>query len=167
MNQGDFDQLLEKGTRRALTPRERQQLDGWLMAHPEARVAWTEELALSGLLDLLPDAAVTPRFTARVLAEVERLDPAAAPPGRRWIADVRSWLRRWRPAVAGLAVLVVGLGLSWHREARSRALLADRVAALSALAELPDLEALAEFELVYHLPTGPLPDEQELARAFE
>jgi hypothetical protein len=66
-----------------------------------------------------------------------------------------------------LAVLALAVGLSWHQQARSRALLAESVAAMSVLAELPDLEALAEFELVYHLPTGPLPDEQELTRAFE
>ena len=167
MNQGDFDQLLETGSRRALTACERERLNGWLAAHPEAREAWTEALAFRRLLDALPEAPVSPQFTARVLAEVGRLEPPSSARGLPWTAKWRPLRWGWRGVLAGLAALPVVLGLFWHREARERARLAESVAAMSALAELPDLEALAEFELVYHLPTGPLPDEQELARAFE
>lgn len=167
MNHGDFIQLLETGSRRALTEREQQRLDDWLEAHPEDRPTWAEAVALRNLLDSLPDAPVSPQFTARVLAEAERQAPHASSWGLLWAAPWRSLLWGWRGAAAGVAVLAFAVGLSWHHQARSRALLADSVAAMSVLAELPDLEALAEFELVYHLPTGPLPDEQELARAFE
>ena len=167
MNQGDFDQLLETGSRRALTACERERLNGWLAAHPEARETWTEALAWRGLLDALPDVPVSPQFTARVLAEVERLEAASSARGLPWTAKWRRLRWGWRGGVAGLAALAVVFGLSWHREVRGRARLAESVAAMFVLAELPDLEALAEFELVYHLPTGPLPDDQELARAFE
>ena len=91
-------------------------------------------------------------------------------PASRRILWSRRWgslLQGWRGAVAGIAVLVLAVGLSWHQHARERVRLAESVAAMATLAELPDLEALAEFEVVYHLPTGPLPDAQELARAFE
>lgn len=167
MNQGEFERLFEIATRRALTAAERRLVEDWLATHPEARPACGEELALSRLLEALPDASLSPQFTARVLAQVERDDSATAANPQSAAAGWRAWLWRWRVGVASLAVVAATLGLAWQREARNRALLAESVAALSALAELPDLEALAEFELVYHLPTGPLPDEQELAKAFE
>lgn len=166
MNQGEFERLFESATRRALTAPERQQVEDWLAAHPEARPACGEELALTRLLDALPEASLSPQFTAHVLAQVER-DDAATAANPSATAAWRAWLWRWRVGVASLVIVAATLGLAWQREARHRALLAESVAALSPLAELPDLEALAEFELVYHLPTGPLPNEQELAKAFE
>lgn len=167
MNQSDFDQLLETGSRRALTACEQQRLNGWLTAHPEGREAWAEASALRKLLNALPEAPLSPRFTARVLTEVERLEAASPRRGFPSLARWRSRLWGWRGAAVGVAALVMAIGVSRHQEARERARLAESVAAMSALVELPDLEALAEFELVYHLPTGPLPDERELAKAFE
>ena len=167
MNQLDFEQLLAAGPQRRLTPLEQQALEAWLAAHPEARRAWHEALALEEALRTLPDAPLAPQFTARVLAEVEREAPVPSRRGGFSLGQVRGWLSRWRAAMAGIAVLLLAVGLSWHQQVRQRARLAESVAAMAALAELPDLEALAEFEVVYHLPTGPLPDVQELARAFE
>ena len=167
MNQPEFDPRLETRLRRRLTAPEQAALDTWLDAHPAVRRAWAEEEALWRVLGALPDAPVSPGFAARVRAEAERGSATVAPPGWPWSRRWGSLLQGWRGAVAGIAVLVLAVGLSWHQHARERARLAESVAAMATLAELPDLEALAEFEVVYHLPTGPLPDAQELARAFE
>lgn len=167
MNQSDFEHLLAEGARRRLSGSEQQALDTWLAGHPAARSAWEEELALRHALKALPDAPLSPQFTARVLDDVERGARSPAGRGRSGIAWLRGWFSGWRAAAAGIAVMALAVGLSWRQQVQERARLAESCAAMAALAELPDLEALAEFEVVYHLPTGPLPDVQELARAFE
>lgn len=167
MNQSDFDQLRAQGLRRRLTVSEREALEAWLAEHPEARPVWMEELALQRALDTLPEVPLSPQFTERVLVRIEPSEQAAV--GRLHFAwtKLRSFLLGWRGAFVALAVAAVALGIPWGQAARERARLAESVAAMSALADLPELEALAEFDLVYNLPSGPLPDEQELARAFE
>lgn len=164
-------QLMEIARRRPLTPAEHAELEAWLAQHPAARPAdWEEELALSRLLAALPPAPLSPRFIENTLAALDRLDRAAVPaeiPG--WWPRVRSWLGPvWRPAAA-LVLLAIALGL-WqlqlHRREQVR--VADSLAALAELAEqLPDVSALAEFDLVLNLPEGPLPDPETLARALE
>lgn len=167
MNQSEFEALLAEAGRRELGTREALALEAWLAQDAAARDAWREALALRTALVQLPETPLSPGFTRDVLATVERLEPAPVIPVPGAWARLVLAVQGWRAAVAGLAVLLVAIGLSLHGQARERARLADSAAAMSALAELPDLEALAEFELVYHLPSGPLPDEQELAEAFE
>ncbi len=164
-------QLMEIARRRPLTPAEHAELEAWLAQHPAARPAdWEEELALSRLLASLPPAPLSPRFVENTLAALDRPDQGGAP-----AANAGGWslvwggLRSvWRPAAA-LALLAVALGL-WqlqhHRREQGR--VADSLVTLAALAEeLPDVSALAEFDLVLHLPEGPLPDPEMLARALE
>lgn len=170
MNAPQGPQLLELARRRPLTPTERAALDAWLAQHPEARPAdWAEELALTRLLTALPPAPLSPRWVENTLAALDRLEgtPAVARAGawRRWLAG---WHPAWRGAVALvlLAALLGGWQFEQHR--REQARLVESIRAVSTLAGgLPDAAALAEFDVVLHLPEGPLPDLEALARALE
>ncbi len=167
MNPLSYERLVETARRRELTPAERTELKAWLAAHPEQQASWAEETALNRLLAALPPAPLSSNFAARVVQAVERIgqDDARARPVRpRWW---RSFGLGWRLATAGVALAAVLVSVELRREAQYRARMAESVAAMSALADLPSVEALADFEVVYHLPSGPLLNEQELAQAFE
>ncbi len=167
MNPLSYERLLETARRRALTPAERAELEVWLAAHPEARAAWAEEAALNRLLAAMPAAPLPSNFTAQVVQTVEKIERGVAHErrvGPRWW---RSFGLGWRLATAGAAVVAVVLSVQWRQAAISRARMAESVAAMSALADLPSVEALADFEVVYHLPSGPMLDEHELAQALE
>lgn len=100
--------------RQELTTEQRATLAAWLVKHPEARDAVAEEQILTGAIKRLPDAPVASNFTARVLAELERLerrDQATVSP------TVTVWRRfsTWLPRAAA-AGLVIGLSvLAWHQ----------------------------------------------------
>jgi hypothetical protein len=67
-----------------------------------------------------------------------------------------------------LALLVLALGV-WQlqQQRREHGRVTESLVTLAALAEeLPDVSALREFDLVLHLPEGPLPDPDTLARAL-
>lgn len=167
MNPLSYERLLETARRRELTPAERAELEVWLAAHPETRGAWAEEAALNRLLVTMPAAPLPSNFTARVVQTVENIEREAARErrvGPRWW---RPFGLGWRLATVGAAVMAVVLSVQWRQSAMSRARMAESVAAMSALADLPSVEALADFEVVYHLPSGPMLDEHELAQALE
>lgn len=167
MNQSHIERLVEASRRRVLPPREREELEAWLASSSEARAVWAEETALSQALRVLPDAPLSPQFDQRVLAAVERLGGPAATALRRSPSAWWSLLLGWRGATVAVLLLGAGIAIPLQQQAQARARLAESVAALSELAAWPDLAALADFEAVYYLPTGPLPKEAELAQAFE
>ena len=76
MNESDYQALVEASWWRSLTVEEQLRLDGWLAAHPQARVDWEAERSLNGLLTNLSDAPVASNFTAQVLQAVDRSEPA-------------------------------------------------------------------------------------------
>lgn len=167
MNPLSYERLLDTAQRRELTPTERAELEAWLAAHPELRAAWAEEAALNRLLAAMPAAPLASNFTARVVHAVEGLERDATRERRvrpRWW---RSFGLGWRLATAGAALAAILVSVQLRQQAQYRARMAESVAAMSALADLPSVEALADFEVVYHLPSGPMLDEQELAQAFE
>jgi hypothetical protein len=170
MNAPQGPQLLELARRRPLTPAERAALDAWLAQHPEARPAdWAEELALTRLLAALPPAPLSPRFVENTLAALDRRE---GKPAASWASAWRRWLAGFQPAWrwAGVAVLLAAMlgGWQFQQHRREQARLAESILAVSTLAgDLPDAAALAEFDVVLHLPDGPLPDLEALARALE
>src|SRR6266566_6235520 len=72
MNDAAFNQLLDTARRRKLTGEEEARVQACLARDPQARAVWEEELALSQLLNRLPDAPLASNFTAQVLQAVER-----------------------------------------------------------------------------------------------
>jgi anti-sigma factor RsiW len=166
MKRNDFERLVQASWRRALTPAEQQELADWLEAHPESRPEWAEEVTLNRTLAALPDAPLSPGFTTRAVSAAARLGTQErrsvfAWPGR---LPAMGGLGRW--ATVGVAALALAVGAVVYERRQAHQRMAESLAAMSVLAELPNFEALADFEVVLHLPTGPLPDDQELAEAF-
>lgn len=167
MKPSHIERLVEASRRRFLPPQEREELEAWLASSPEAGAAWAEEAALSQALRALPDAPLSPQFDQRVLTAVERLEGPATPALRRSLPAWWALVLGWRGAAVAVLLLGAGIAVPLQQQAQARARLAESVAAMSDLAAWPDLAALADFEAVYYLPTGPLPKEAELAQAFE
>lgn len=170
MNVPRGSQLLELARRRPLTPAERAELEAWFAAHPQERPEdWAAELALTRWLASLPPAPLSPRFCENTLAVLDRME---RPVRRHRFGWLEGWLVGWRPVWrgAGVAVVLAGLlGLWQHQQhLRERTRLAESIVAITDLTgNLPDVAALAEFDLVLYLPEGPLPDPEALARALE
>lgn len=139
--------------RRRLSAAEEARCRAWLAAHPEARSAWEEEEALSGLLEALPPVPVSSNFTARVLRQLEADEArsgrsAGAPAWPRWVWSV---LPRWAWVGVVMLLLVVGVG-QYRRLERGQ--LARDMTRFPAMAALPgaelwrDYDAIAEMALL-------------------
>jgi hypothetical protein len=118
MNEADLHRLLEAAQRRRLSAEEEAQVEAFLARDPQAKAVWDEEMALSRLLNRLPDAPLSTNFTAQVLQAVDRdarRNPSV-PRLFRWFG-----LRRpaHRVAAVCLALLLLALG-HWHYQSVRR-----------------------------------------------
>src|SRR5688572_27110742 len=120
MNDAAFKQLLDTALRRKLTPEEEARLQACLAHDPQARAVWEEEMALSQLLNGLPDAPLASNFTAQVLQAVDR---DSRQHRHRHAPKLLRWLGLRRPAqqraAACLLVVLAGLGY-WQFESVRR-----------------------------------------------
>ena len=166
MNDAAFDQLLDTALRRKLTAEEEAQVKACLARDPQARVVWEEQMALSQLLNRLPDAPLASNFTAQVLQAVERDSPR-----QRRAAKFFRWFGLRRPAqrvaAACLAVVIAALSYGQYQSARRErmALALHRLAPhfdspSQAVALAPD-ELWNDFDAINRLP--PPTDEALLA----
>ncbi len=163
------EHLCDLACRRPLGEAERAELAAWLAQHPGPHAEdWAEEQALTRLLSALPPAPLSPRFRENLLAALDRLEDGAAEWRRaRFWGRWRLLAPRWRRVAVAVALALL-VGVPWWQQHREQVRLREALAAAAALAgELPDPAALAEFDLVLHLPEGPLPDLETLALAFE
>jgi anti-sigma factor RsiW len=134
MNNSIPDSIQDLIWRRTLSASERAALDSWLAQHPEARGPLNEERALTIVLGRLADAPLPSNFTARVLAELERVDRKELS-GRPHPLFIWRWFSGWLPRAA-VAGLVLGLSmLGWHQyratvRAELATTLAEKVATL-------------------------------------
>ena len=166
MNDADCNQLLDTALRRKLTSEEEARLQAFLARNPQSRAVWEEEMALSRLLNGLPDAPLASNFTAQVLEAVER------DARQRNISKLFGWFGLRRPAqryaAASLVVVLAGLGY-WQYESVRRekmALALHRLAPhfdtpSTAVALAPD-ELWRNFDAINRLPQSRT-DEELLA----
>jgi len=142
-----------------------QRLKALRSRDPKEAAEWEEELRLSALLAGLGDAPLRPDFTARVMAAARNRRPAraAAAPILRFPALSPSVLRRVA-AAAAVALLLVA-GIHWRRHAERERLARSIEAVAPLIAAAPDIDLLQDFEAIYALPEGPLPDLEPLTEA--
>lgn len=161
-NNDTYKKLLETLWRRQLTEAEAAELRNWLAAHPEAREELAAEEYLTAALGRLEDRPVSPDFTARVLAAVEREAPRSTAIVEWLVAQVAR--RGWVPKAA-LAVLVLGLGVFGVHQYRvaSRTQLAESVAVLAKVDQLPGPDVLVDYDTIRRLGQLPPPDTELLA----
>lgn len=163
MNNAMFEELLALRHKRPLTAEEQSRIDGWLAAHPAARARWSEESALSTALRRLPQPPVPSNFMARVWQDIEAAERREAHASAGW----RTWLR-W-PSLAqqfALAVLLLAaVTVVQGRRARSPAQVARSIEQVAALAHLPNVALLKDFEAISRLNQSSA--DVELLAAFE
>lgn len=152
MNDPVYQELLDAALRRALTPSEEARWQAWLAAHPEQRLEAEAEMALSQGLQELPDRPLASNFTALVVQAAQR---EAAQVGRIQmpVAGVNGWSRwfRLRPIALALTVVVVSF-VSWQQyDLHNRQQLAESVAKVSEVANLPSVDVLKDFEAIRRL----------------
>jgi hypothetical protein len=150
MNDSATQRIRELLWRRHLTETEAAELQGLLVAHPEARAEFDAEQALSEVLEHLPEApAVASNFTALVVRAVEREAQIPARPEVRWWS-----LHRWLPRIAVVSV-VLGLSVAaWHRhevEVKARVTMARDVAQLGAALVVSAPELTENFDSIRRL----------------
>ena len=157
MNDAAFNQLLDTALRRKLSAEEQAQVQVCLARDPQAKAVWEAEMALSQLLNQLPDAPLSSNFTAQVLQAVERdlrrhrRDPKLL----RWFGPGRP-AQQW--AAACLVVVLAGLGYwrfeSVRREKMALALhkLAPHFETPSTVVALTPVELWNNFDAINRLP---------------
>jgi anti-sigma factor RsiW len=156
-----FDRFLDLTQRRTLSPAEQAELNAWLATHPQSQAELSDEIALTEILVRLPDVPVPSNFTARVLNEVKRQQPADLARSPGW----QRWLQfRWLPRVGFAAVVVMAGGLVYQREHLSleRREYAESIAKVSEVSSMPSPEILQNFEAIRRINQVPAPDEQLL-----
>ncbi len=114
----------------------------------EQQVELEAELALDGLLGMLPVAVAPTYLAARVLDEVAREDRTVRTNGPSWLARLAS---RWtiraglRPLGIGLALVLAVVGVISQRSLEKRLLMAREVAEVAAI---PGVDALRNFDAI-------------------
>ncbi len=147
MKHEEFQELMELARRQPLTPDERARLDRFLEATPLARTDWAEDMALTRLMDRLPDAPLASNFSSLVMQaislEERRVERENKPMSLHW------WTHSWF-ARLGLAscVALVAVGGWYRHQLGERADLAESVATISEVAAIPSVEVLKDFEMI-------------------
>jgi anti-sigma factor RsiW len=169
MTEADLNQLLDIASRRPLTVEEETRLQAHLAANPSVKSTWEEELALTRLLNRLPDAPLASNFTAQVLQAVER-----EPQQRHRSQGIFDWLdlrgpaRQFTAACAAVAIAILSFlqyrNIEREKMAVAVARVASSVGRASDIAELPPIPMFEDFDAIIRLPVNrPQADEELLA----
>ncbi len=161
-NNNAHKKLIEALWRRKLTEAEAAQLRAWLAAHPEAVEDLAADEQLTVALARLNDKPVSADFTARVLEAIEHETPRGVSIVD-WLVDRVARLRRVpKVALATLVLLLCMFGAHQYR-ITTRARLAESVAMLVKVDQLPGPDVLIDYDTIRRFSTLPPPDTELLA----
>ena len=156
MKQHELKELMERARLRTLSPEDEHRLQEFLEADPGVWPDWEEDMALSRVLDAMPDAPLASNFSARVMLAVEqeeRSSSTARPrPGLAW------WSRHWvaRLGLVSSVAIIVAIGWQQHQQQkRERSQIAESVATISEVASVPSVEILRDFDVIQSLDAVP------------
>ena len=160
MSDPDYQDLMETNWRRKLRPEEEAALRKFLATNGPARAEWEKEIALSQLLERLPDVPVSSNFTARVVdaARREKVGPKFEHLWPDWWRNLG-----WIPRLAGVCLILGATALSIHeyQEAQLRGMARD-VEKVSAFALVSKIDWLENFDTIKRLNQVPPVDEELL-----
>lgn len=157
MSGPEQNELVLRGLKGELTPKEKEALDRALADDTGARELWEEECSLNQLLARVPDAPISSNFTARVMGQVAREEKKGERNGGR-----SRWFRFSLPRfAAGVAVAgVVLFGFNAHRQKLKDAEFAEGIRQFTAAAgevrtrEMPAVEMFQNFDAIQKLGHG-------------
>ncbi len=159
MKQPELDLLIDLARRRVLTDEERARLDQLLAANPAGWPNHADELALTRLLDRLPDAPLASNFSSRVMQAIElaEADVIRASQRRSWLS-LRGWMGRlaWSTAAVALSLTSWAQYRTWQRTEYARS-----ITAISEVAAVPSVEMLRDFEVIHTFARVPTAVEAE------
>lgn len=157
-----IQQLRETAWRRPLTPGETAELHALLAGAPHEAEDLLTDVRLTRTLRALPQSDVSPGFTDRVMAAIER-ESERRQAGPAWLL----WWRNlgWMPrmAFATCAVLLVCMGAYRLDVSQNRLLMAESMAMLSDVPAAPKPEVLEDFEAIQMMSKAPAADDELLA----
>ncbi len=138
---------MDLARRRLLTPEKLERLNHLMAADPRAWPDCKDDMALTRLLNRLPDAPLSSNFTALVRQAIEleerRADHAARP------MSLRGWSRGWFARIGFVSCVALVAAGGWYRHQLSeRADLAESVATISEVAAIPSVDILKDFETI-------------------
>jgi hypothetical protein len=159
-----IQKLRETAWRRPLTPGETAELHALMAGAPGDTEDLQTDVRLTRTLLALPQSDVSPGFTDRVMAAIERESES------RWRVGSPAWLLwlrnlGWMPRVAfaAFAVLFVCIGAYRLNASQNRLLMAESMAMLSDAPAAPKPEVLEDFEAIQMMSKAPAADEELLA----
>lgn len=163
-NNNAYKKLVEALWRRKLTEAEAAQLRAWLAAHPEAVEDLAADEQLTVALARLNDKPVSADFTARVLEVIEHKTQRGVSIVD-WLVDRAARLRRVPKVALATATLVLLLCMFGAHQYRitTRARLAESVAMLVKVDQLPGPDVLIDYDTIRRFSTLPPPDTELLA----
>lgn len=164
-----LEKLIEIQQRQPLDPDQTARLRECIANDPSLQTRWNEEVALTRLLQQLPDLPLSSNFNARVLSALH-----TQPSRNRSGASLADWFRWPRPAAQftaiALVLLLAGLGYTQYQSisrVRMAASVADVTRGVEVAAEvaaLPPVEIFRDFDAIYRLTyVGSHADEELLA----
>lgn len=124
------EEWIERAREGRLDPRERGEFDRLLAASPELSEMWELERRLDQALGMIQPIEPSSNFTARVLAEAQRLGPTGRVASR---IKKPLWISWWRP-VAGMAACGLVVAVWMLQEQRRRTETALDLSAMTSVA---------------------------------
>lgn len=148
MSKNDYEKLKELALKGLLDEESERRLRMYIESDPSCAIPDLEkEILLGKLLRNLPQATVPSNFTARVMAEIERIEvePVVASPE----PTLLDWLLyRFVYKIGAFAVVIALLGFCYFSYTASRnAKLANKISDLSGIALLEDKESKIAVEI--------------------
>jgi hypothetical protein len=163
------NELWEKSLRGRLTPGEKAQLEAQLAVRPDLRAEWEEEVALCQAVRRLPDAPVSSNFTALVLqavaAEEREAQRAHAPVAEGFVAWLRKHLVQLTASTAVVTVAAI-LAVNQHK-ALARQEMAEQMKVMAAVAPVPSVDVLKDYEAIRRLSQVSSEPDLELLAALQ
>jgi hypothetical protein len=157
MKRDELHELIEQARLRPLSQDKERRLKVLLEADLSRWPEREEDMALTRLLDKLPDAPLASNFSSRVMQTIGLEEQRTSPTPHRF--RPQAWARNWFIRLGFGSTVALILVLGWNQTVQQeRKQIAESVVTVSEVASVPSVEVLVDFEAIQSLGAVP-PDE--------
>lgn len=161
--EAQYEELLALRWLREFNEEEHAQLKRLIADNASMADRWEEDMALIEGLDSLPDVSLSPHFTNRVMARIDRSETTTMPSTMGWLERLGLLPRLG----LGLGLALLLLGAFWQYRQSDSTNLAESIAVLTETKGVPSIEELQHFEAIWNLAQVPVEVDWELVAAPE